>query len=819
MRGRALAPGDITAPLPSSASVATNGVTYTIVFTESVKGFAAGANGFAITPSGGVATLTYVSGTGTNTIVFTISRPLDAAETLTASYTPGTITDLAGNLLAGFSGQPVTNNSTQDAVVPTVLTKVISSNGTTFTVGFSESVTAFTTGTNGFVVTPTGGASAISYTSGNGTSTIVFTLARTIASNETVTLAYTPGIITDLVGNALAGFSGTSVTNGSDQTKPAFSSANISSAGNVFSVIFSQGVTGHTGFTITPSGGATTLTYTSGETSNTLVFSTSRFILSGETVTVTYTPGNVVGSSGSIPADAFATQSVTNNSTETAPTVSTKTIQSTGTTLRVVFSASMSGFSSGAEGFALTGLTGGATTLTYSSGEGTATIDFTISRTILSSETSGVLAYTAGDIVKVTTGVALANFSGSAVTNSSAITRPTVSSTVIGTNGTTVTITCSQSVTGHTGFTITPSGSAATLTYTSGDPGTALVFTASRTITSSETATGAYTAGDVVGTTGGVTLSNYSGASVTNNSTQAAPTLSSATIQVGGTTLRCVFSVAVTGFSTGDEGFVMTGLTGVGGAATLSYSSGNNSTTVDFTISRTINRLETTPVLAYTAGDITGQSNGLALANFTGASITNNGAVGASVRAQSTGTMTAGGTIVTLPTRSAGDTLLCYMAFSVAVPTANTGWTRRFDQTSGGSVNHLTIYTRQSDGTDNTPVSGTVAANATYEIVSIKDVFVGYDTSGSGSGTSTSIVAPSITPGNNFAVLFNSYLRDSGTGTITLPGGQTTVGPANTAVLTHRSGYETLASPVPTGTRTATNSTSTGWAGGSATAL
>jgi hypothetical protein len=65
--------------------------------------------------SGGAVTASYSSGSGSNTFTYNLSRTVNSGETGTASYTqPGNgIEDTAGNDLASFSSQAVTNNSTQ----------------------------------------------------------------------------------------------------------------------------------------------------------------------------------------------------------------------------------------------------------------------------------------------------------------------------------------------------------------------------------------------------------------------------------------------------------------------------------------------------------------------------------------------------------------------------------------------------------------------------------------------------------------------------------------------------------------------------------
>lgn len=187
-----------------------------------------------------------------------------------------------------------------------------------------------------------------------------------------------------------------------------------------------------------------------------------------------------------------------------------------------------------------------------------------------------------------------------------------------------------------------------------------------------------------------------------------------------------------------------------------------------------------------------------------------------SVRAVSTGSVVSG-TSLTLPTRAAGDVLVAFVVTGGTVPTANTGWTRQINDTADNLVSKMGVYTRTSDGTDNTPVSSTLGSGAAYTIFSVRNPTTGYDTSGSGKGNSGTIVAPTLTATGSASVLLNGYMRVSDTGTITPPVSQTATTPVVDAgmipTLTLRCGYESLSSPGATGTRTATQSTSTYWIG------
>jgi len=102
---------DETAPVLQSTTIAENGVTITRVFNESVVY----STGFTIDPSGGAATESYTSGSGTATIISTASRTILDSETATTDYTAGDCADLSANALATITNAAVTNNSTQIA--------------------------------------------------------------------------------------------------------------------------------------------------------------------------------------------------------------------------------------------------------------------------------------------------------------------------------------------------------------------------------------------------------------------------------------------------------------------------------------------------------------------------------------------------------------------------------------------------------------------------------------------------------------------------------------------------------------------------------
>jgi hypothetical protein len=125
--------GDTTAPTLVSATIAANGTSLSLVFSESVT---VNTNtGFVLTATGSP-TLAYVSGTGTATLVYTISAAVQQSESgITLAYTTGAnyIEDAAGNDLGSFTGTAVVNHSTQNTPPTVELTVTKTGSGCTVT--------------------------------------------------------------------------------------------------------------------------------------------------------------------------------------------------------------------------------------------------------------------------------------------------------------------------------------------------------------------------------------------------------------------------------------------------------------------------------------------------------------------------------------------------------------------------------------------------------------------------------------------------------------------------------------------------------------
>lgn len=107
---------DNTAPTVQSATVSADGTTLTVVFSESVTVGADAWSGFDTDSEGTTGNVaTYSSGSGTDTVVFTLASTIFGYETVDLDYTqPGDgVQDASANLLATFSDVSVVNNSTQ----------------------------------------------------------------------------------------------------------------------------------------------------------------------------------------------------------------------------------------------------------------------------------------------------------------------------------------------------------------------------------------------------------------------------------------------------------------------------------------------------------------------------------------------------------------------------------------------------------------------------------------------------------------------------------------------------------------------------------
>jgi hypothetical protein len=106
---------DTVAPTNTGNSINNAGTQLTLTESKVVHFGGGGNGGVTITSDGGAVTGTYLSGSSSTGLVYSLSRTVLSTETVTVSYaqpvTPGII-DAVGNQLANFSNHAVTNNST-----------------------------------------------------------------------------------------------------------------------------------------------------------------------------------------------------------------------------------------------------------------------------------------------------------------------------------------------------------------------------------------------------------------------------------------------------------------------------------------------------------------------------------------------------------------------------------------------------------------------------------------------------------------------------------------------------------------------------------
>ncbi|MDY6904073.1 MAG: hypothetical protein SWH61_05240 [Thermodesulfobacteriota bacterium] len=215
---------DPDVPMLSSATIGADGDTWTLVFTEAVNIGSGGSGGFAITMTdAGVVELTYSSGEGSNTLIYTGDVTVQAGDTVASGldYTqPGDgIENTTGFDLETFTGESIVNSSTVGPPALTVAT--LGADGMTWTFEFSRAVTIGTGGNGGFGIEFTAaGVVALSYGSGDGTDTLTYTGDAIVERTDTVVdgLNYTQpgdGIEANDDGTDLTSFTDHAIVNNS----------------------------------------------------------------------------------------------------------------------------------------------------------------------------------------------------------------------------------------------------------------------------------------------------------------------------------------------------------------------------------------------------------------------------------------------------------------------------------------------------------------------------------------------------------------------------------------------------------------------------
>ena len=169
-------PVDNVSPTLSGAVLAANGTTLTLTFSEALNATTAAASAYAVTANGGVVTVSSAVVSG-STVVLTLATAVDQGRTVLVSYTDPTssndssaVQDSAGNDIATFTSQSVTNNSTNITVPgrPGTATAVAGNAQATVT------VSAPTTGgtPTSYTVTASPGSATCTVTGASGSCTV-----------------------------------------------------------------------------------------------------------------------------------------------------------------------------------------------------------------------------------------------------------------------------------------------------------------------------------------------------------------------------------------------------------------------------------------------------------------------------------------------------------------------------------------------------------------------------------------------------------------------------------------------------------------------
>ena len=553
---------DTTAPTVSSQS-ATTATTVELGTTEPVFGNTITPTDFTISDVATGATVTAVELiNGSSTITLTLSAPITDPDTPLISYIPGTnrITDAAGNQLAAFTEESITDNFDPTMPAVTITTAVTDPTNLTtipFTLQFSEQVTGFVIGdittTAGTIqnISPALSPSATSYT---------FDVTG-LADEDSLVVSVAAGAVADADNNLNDAFSTTPIT--IDTTAPTVSSQSATTATTVelgtTEPVFGNTIT-PTDFTI--SDVATGATVTAVELingSSTITLTLSAPITGSDTPLISYTPGiNLIIDAAGNQLATFSNESITDNFDPTRPAVTITTAVTSPTNLTTIpFTLQ---FSEQVTGFVIGDITTTAGTIqNLSQTPSPSVTSYTFDVTGLADEDSLVVSIAAGAVADADNNVNNA-FSTTPITIDT--TAPTVSSQSA-TTAITIELGTTEPVYGTaitpTDFTISDVATGATVTAVELINGSSTItLTLSAPITESDTPLISYTPGTNRITDAATNqLATFSNESITDNFDPTMPAVTITTAVTSPTNLTTIpftlqFSEQVTGFVIGD---------------------------------------------------------------------------------------------------------------------------------------------------------------------------------------------------------------------------------------------------------------------------
>ncbi len=620
---------------PTFVSAATNtaGTIITITFSKNIADPAGKQAEFSYKVNAGLAqTFSVAALNADNTkIDLTCSgTTIVFGDTITVSYTLGTVLAADGGILASFTDQPVTNNM---VAPPTFVSAATNTAGTVITITFSKNM-----------ADPAGKQAEFSYKVNAGPVQTLSAAAlnadntkidlncsgTAVVYGDNVTVSYTKGTVLAADGGVLASFTDQPVTNNM-VVPPTFVSAATNTAGTIITISFSKNMADPAGkqaeFSYKVNAGpAQTFSAAVLNADNTKIDLTCSgiAIVYGDNVTVSYAKGTVVAADGGVLA-SFTDQPVTNNLPVPPPTFISATTNTAGTVITITFSKNTDPAGKQAE-FSYKVNAGLAQTFSAAAfGADNTRIDLTCSGTAIVYGDTVTVSYTKGTVLAADGGV-LASFTDQPVTNNLPG-PPTFVSAATNTTGTIITITFSKNM-------ADPAGKQAEFSYkvnaglaqtfsaaAFGSDNTRIDLTCSGTaIVYGDTVTVSYTLGTVLAADGGI-LASFADRPVTNNM-PGPPTFVSAATNTAGTVITIIFSKNMADPAGKQAEFSYK--VNAGPAQTFSAAAfGSDNTRIDLTCSGTAIVYGDNVTVSYTLGTVLAADGGI-LASFTDQPVTNN---------------------------------------------------------------------------------------------------------------------------------------------------------------------------------------------------
>ncbi|MSZ56128.1 MAG: hypothetical protein F2594_02215, partial [Actinobacteria bacterium] len=552
---------DQTAPIFSSANLASNGLTLTLNYNETLRDPRALPGAFTVLVNGSPATVSSVAANGaTSTVVLTLSSPVGSGRAVTIAYdapavdagtSNSAIQDTAGNDAVSFPATVVTNSSNVDQTSPVFSSATLGADGRTLTLSYNEVLRDPRAPASAFTVLVDGSPATVASVAANGSiSTVVLTLANAVSNEKVVTVAYdAPAVdagtsnaaIQDTAGNDAVSLTARAVTNNSavDVTRPTIASATVLSSGTQVDITFSETISctisADSAFTIEVNGSPVSINgFNRSCPSNKITASLSGVtITSNQTVTVSYTaPADDSSPSNAALQDVTGNDmlsvsgiSATNNSSVPpdlrAPIFTSATVNSTGTLLTLSYDEALISRTAPASAYTVT--IDGVDFQPSAAVVSGSTVQLTMGTAVEFGKTVKV-SYTAPTADSSATNLAVQDASGNdsislvnaSVSNFSTagpdVTRPTLSN--VSYAGSTVTLTFNETL-GSIGapndtFTVFVGNDAVTVTNSS-ISGSTVVLTLASSVPSGELVSVTYTAPTSNSQTSNAAIQDYAG--------------------------------------------------------------------------------------------------------------------------------------------------------------------------------------------------------------------------------------------------------------------------------------------------------------------